>query len=248
MQINLLTDVGRTDDAQQQAASLGNMIPKSGADASQPMSSQIRFLYALASLANGDNMQMEQLIREESRLVSESSVRAVMDQAPLAVGPNIQLDLLPAAQGYTAYQALYQSPNRWANHEFMLAQSELSTWHNDLAEKRLKAILEAEPNVSLRPLICFYLEMLTGEPQQIASPEQQAAAAKAAAAAAQPAAPTTPTTGEPAVTPPVEAPVDPAATPAPVNPPATPEPPSTPAVETPAAPPEAVPAAEQKPE
>ena len=232
LRIGLLSDVGRTEDALRQAESLENMLAPTDA-----MAPQVRQMYALASLAIGDNVQFEKLLRQESRLVAESALKNILDQAPLVAYPGIQLDLLPAAQGYIAYHALYQSPERWTSHELMLAQSEMSTWHNEAAKTRLTAILEAEPNVSLRPLITFYLELLTGQPQQPISPEVQTAMDRAAAAAGaaspKPATDTSPappaeipSPGQP--TEPVRPPQPPAATPTDsVTIPAVPE--STPA-------------------
>ena len=218
LQIGLLSDVGRTEDALRLSETLHNMIPQTEAEVSQPMASQVRQLYARTCLANGDNAVMESAIRKESHLVAESTLRRVMEQAPLMTAAGIQLDLLPASQGYTAYQALYQAPETWASHEFMLAQSELSTWHNAAALARLKAILETEPNVSLRPLIAFYLELLTGKPLQPISPEQQAlmerAAATRSASSAAEAAKSPPVIGLP-VAPANSAEVKPATPPAP---------------------------------
>ena len=231
LRIGLLSDVGRTEDALRQAESLENMLAPTDA-----LAPQVRQIYALVSLAIGDNVQFEKLLRQESRLVAESALKSILDQAPLVAAPGIQLDLLPAAQGYIAYHALYQSPERWAMHEFMLAQSEMSTWHNDAAKTRLTAILEAEPNVSLRPLVAFYLELLTGQPQQPISPEMQAAMERAAAAAPKPA------TDTPPATPAAETPVQPTENPLPgkpcepVQPPQPPEATSTEPVKTPAVP------------
>ncbi len=228
LQIGLLLDVGRTEDALRQAESLVQMIPKSGPDAAGPIASQIRQMSAFACLAIGDNAQLETLLRQESQFVAETAVQNVMDQAPLAAVPGIQVDLLPATQGATAYQALYQSSELWASHEFMLAQSELSTWHNAAAKTRLTALLDAEPNVSLRPVIAFYLSMLTGKSQDPISPERHAAMQKAEAAGP------TPRIG-PAVAPAAGTPkppsVEPAKTPDPQ--PSTPPAPPTPTQSTP---------------
>lgn len=221
LRIGLLSDVGRTEDALRQAESLERMLAPTDA-----LAPQVRQVYALACLAIGDNAQFEKLLRQESRLVAESAVRNILDQAPLVSAPGIQLDLLPASQGYIAYHALYQSPERWANHEYMLAQSEMSTWHNDEAKARLTAILEAEPNVSLRPLMTFYLGMLTGQSQQPISPEMQAAMDRAAAAAG--VGSPKPATDSPPTTPTADAPVQPAKNPSPRNPPEPARPPQPP--------------------
>ena len=183
---------------------------------------------AFACLAIGDNAQLETLLRQESQVVAETAVQSVMDQAPLAAVPGIQVDLLPATQGATAYQALYQSSELWASHEFMLAQSELSTWHNAAAKSRLTAILDAEPNVSLRPVIAFYLSMLTGKSQDPISPERHAAMQKAEAAGP------TPRIG-PAVAPAAGTPKPPSVVPAktPDPQPSTPPAPPTPTQSTP---------------
>ena len=249
LQAGFLADVGRTEDALRQADSLVNMLPKSGPAAAQSYAVEMRLLAAMTNLAIGDNAQLETLIGLNSRLMSDAMLRNIMDQAPFAAGPSIQLDLLPASEGVTAYHALYQSPENWANDEMMIAQSEMSTWHNEAAKTRLQAILENQPNVSVRPLVAFYLQMLTGEQQQPMSPEMQSAMEKAAAAA-QKAGPEKPAEeGELEDAKPAEAtpvPASPAATPdpeAPVPPVAPPVPPASPP-----APPESTPLQDQKPE
>ena len=183
LRLELLSVVGRTEDALQEAESLNTMFTKSPEfNATQPLSvTQVRQMLALNGLAIGDNAQLETLFRKDSQLVAESTMRGVLEQVSLVSLPGIRLDLMPASQGATAYEALYLAPERWANVEFMLAQSELSTWHNAAAKTRLTALLEAEPNVSLRPLIALYLELLTGLPQQPFTPEQQAAMEREAA-------------------------------------------------------------------
>lgn len=113
---------------------------------------------------------------------AESAVRGLVDQAPLAVAPPAQIDLLIPGEGVTAFNALYQAANNRAGYELMLAQSELSGWHNDAAKARLQAILDEEPNVNQRALIAFYLELLTGERQQPFTPEQRAIMEKVEAA------------------------------------------------------------------
>ncbi len=184
LQIGLLLDSGKTEEALQQVESmLEKMIPKTGPEASQAFATEIRLLGAMANLAIGDNARAEELISQNARLMNESALRGVMDTAPLIAGPAMQLDLLSAAEGVTAYHALYQSPSNWAGDELMLAQLEMGTWKNEAAKSRLKAVLDNEPNVVQRPLIAFYLELLTGERQQPFSPEQQAAMQQAQAAA-----------------------------------------------------------------
>ncbi len=216
LQVSLLVDAGRTEDALTQAASLTTNLPKTGPEATLQIATDVRLMHALTCLAIGDNALLESLMSQESRLVSESALRGLLDQSPIMAAPGIQMDLLAAAQGITAYKALYEAPDRWASDEFMLAQSELSTWRNAAAQKRLQAILDTEPNVSIRPLIAFYLEMLTGEPQQPLSPEMQAAMQAAAAReAAQPGGQSTP----PGETPPnPQAPTPPQGQPAPLPP------------------------------
>ena len=247
LQAGLLVDVGRTEDALRQADALANMLPKTGPQAALSYAAEMRLMAAMTNLAIGDNAQLETLIGQNSRLMADSMLRSVLDQAPLAAGPSIQLDLLPASEGVTGYHALYQSPENWASDELMMAQSEMSTWHNEAAKTRLKAILESEPNVTVRPLIAFYLQMLTGEQQQPMSPEMQSAMEKAAAAAKsaepeKPAAAVVPEEGKPAPATPEPATPEPAT---PVETPASeaPVPPAT----TPA-PAESTPLPEQKPE
>ena len=268
LQVGLLLDCGRNEDALQQAESLENMLPKSGPEAAQPFVTEIRILTALANLSNGNNTRFEELIQMVSLASSESAVRGIVDQAPLAVAPSTQIDLLIPGEGVTAYNALYQAPNSLAGYELMLAQSELSAWHNQAAKTRLKAILENEPNVNQRALIAFYLELLTGEQQQPLTPEQQvimekAAAAREAEAKAKPEkdqktpADGTPAEDKPAAEKPTESPAatPPAAEPAaPVEstPPATETttPPASPTAESAPAPatPESKPAEEKQPE
>ncbi len=224
LRLELLNSVGRTEDALQEAESLDNMFTKSPEfNAAEPLTvTQVRQMHALYGLAIGDNAQLETLFRKDSQQVAESMVRSVLEQVSLASVPGVRLDLLPASQGATAFQALYLAPERWASEEFLLAQSELSTWHNQAAQTRLTAILESEPNISLRPLIAFYLELLTGKPQQPFSPEQQAAMEREAARGP------TPRIG-PAVAPaggtPQTPPAEPSKTPD-ANPTAPPPPPS----------------------
>lgn len=246
-QVGLLVDVGRTEDALRQAESLARMIPDSGPQASQRGATDIRLMYALSSLAIGDNTQMETLIGLESKLMSEATLGYVMNEAPLTLTTYDKLDLQAASLGYMASQALYTSPERWAHDEFMLAQSEISTWRNTAAMDRLQGILEAEPNVTLRPLIAFYLEMLTGEPQQPISPDQQAAMKKAAEAAkaAQPTGTAVPPTGDSPTTPPAE--TTPTKTPEATSPPSAPEA-QTPTPSAAPGPPESPPPVEPKPE
>ena len=264
LQVGLLLDCGRNEDALQQAESLENLLPKSGAEAAQPFVTEIRILTALANLSNGNNTRFEELIQMVSQASAESAVRGVVDQAPLAVAPSTQIDLLIPGEGVTAYNALYQAPNNLAGYELMLAQSELSAWHNEAAKTRLKAFLEAEPNVNQRSLIAFYLELLTGEQQQPLTPEQQVIMEKAAAEekAKQEKDQKTPAAGTPAVEKPAgEKPAEsPAATPpatepaapAESTPPATETitPPASPTAETAPAPavPESKPAEEKQPE
>ena len=182
LQVGLLLDCGRAEDAVQQAESLENMLPKTGPEAAQPFATEIRLMTALANLTNGNNTRFEELIRMVLEANEESAIRSVVDQAPLAVAPPAQIDLLIPGEGVTAYNALYQAPNNRAGYELMLAQSELSGWHNDAAKTRLKTLLDEEPNVNQRALIAFYLELLTGERQQPLTPEQQAIMEKVAAA------------------------------------------------------------------
>lgn len=271
VQVGLLLDCGRTEDAVQQAESLENMLPKSGVEAAQPFVTEIRILAGLANLSNGDNARFEELIQMVSQANSEAAVRGVVDQAPLAVAPAAQIDLLVPGEGVTAFNALYQYPNNRASYELMLAQSELSTWHNEAAMTRLKAVLDEEPNVNQRAPVAFYLELLTGERQQPLTPEQQAGMEKAEAAAKEaeekakqeqgeqkPAEkkPTEekPAEGPAATTPPVE-PAAPEASPAAPAEGASPAPeattpPATPPAETtpPPAVPESKPAEEKQPE
>ena len=252
LQVGLLMDSGRTEDALLQAESLVNMLAKSGPDAAQPFATEVRLLAALANLSIGDNARFQELIGQNSRLTSEAVVRGMMDQAPLVAGPSLQLDFLPAAEGVMAYQALYLSPENWAGDELMQAQSEMASWHNEAAKTRLKTVLENEPNVMLRPLIAFYLQMLTGEPQQPLSPERQAAMEKAAAV--RPIGPAeapviikpqdaAPTEAVPATTPPGETPTE---TPPASEVPATPD--AKPAEPAPPATPETTPVENPKPE
>ena len=183
LRLELLSDVGRTEDALREAESLNTLFAKSAEfNATQPLAvTQVRQMLALNGLAIGDNAQLETLFRKDSQLVSETTMRGVLEQVSLVSLPGIRLDLLPASQGATAYEALYRAPERWSSVEFMLAQSELSTWHNAAAKTRLTGILESEPNASLRPLVALYLELLTGQPQQPFTPEQQAAMEREAA-------------------------------------------------------------------
>ena len=182
LQVGLLLDCGRTEDAVQQAESLENMLPKTGPEAAQPLATEIRMLAALANLTNGNNTRFEELIQMVLQASAESAVRGLVDQAPLAVAPPAQIDLLIPGEGVTAFNALYQAANNRAGYELMLAQSELSGWHNDAAKARLQAILDEEPNVNQRALIAFYLELLTGERQQPFTPEQRAIMEKVEAA------------------------------------------------------------------
>lgn len=252
LQVGLLLDCGRTEDAVQQAESLENMLPKTGPEAAQPFATEIRILAALANLTNGNNTRFEELIQMVSQANSESAIRGLVDQAPLAVAPPAQIDLLIPGEGVTAYNALYQAANNRAGYELMLAQSELSSWHNDAAKARLKTILDEEPNVSQRALIAYYLELLTGERQQPFTPEQQSFMEKAAAAREieekanqsqdqKPPAAETPAEAQPAVDKPAESPPaeNKPASEKPAEPPAATTPPAEPATPAEGTPPAA---------
>lgn len=175
MQVNLLLDIGRTEDALQQAESLNRMIPKTGADAAQQMSNEVRMLTAISSLAIGDNSQFKSQVELNTRFMLESSIRTLLDQTPLTTGASIQLDLFPASSGMAGFHSLFQAPENQASDELLIAQSEISEWKNESAQKRLQAVLDADPNVSLRPLLTLYLGMLSGQPLDPVSPEQRAA-------------------------------------------------------------------------
>jgi hypothetical protein len=160
----LLLTCGRLEEALTAMGSLIQMMPERGYEASQPMGSELRNDYAMASLAIGDNIEAETRLRSEAELIQLRSVFELLDAPSTSARPALFKDLLPATQSLLGIQALVSVPDRWASTEFMMVQSELSTWRNGYAKDRLEKILKAEPNTSLRPMVEFYLTMLTGKP------------------------------------------------------------------------------------
>jgi tetratricopeptide (TPR) repeat protein len=248
-QVNLLMDVGRTEDALRQANSLAQVIPQAADQIGQPMASEIRLLNMLASLSVGDSAQVEKQLETESRIVTERSVQELLSQAPLAAAVGLQVDLQAASQALVSAQAINLSADRWSSLQYMIALSELSTGRNLAARERMKRILDTEPDNLSRPVIAFYIQLMFGEECDPLGPAMKAAleAMKKQAEANPPKRPIGP--AAPGAAPATAAPPsDPPAVSAPAAPPATdsgketpaapaPDSSSTPAPDSPAAPP-----------
>lgn len=170
LQVNLLMDVGRTEDALKEASSLSRVIPQNSAEVGQPMATDIRLLNTLACLSVGDNNQAEKQLDTESVIVAERSVQDLLSQTPLAMAVALQIDLQAASEAMVSARAVNATADRWASLQFMIAQSELSTGRIRAAEERMKKIIEAEPDNLSRPVIAFYLQLLTGKECEPLSP------------------------------------------------------------------------------
>lgn len=219
LRIGVLMDVGRTENAIQEAASLNQMIPQTSAEVGQPRASDIRVLNALANLSVGDNSQVEKLVETEARIVAESAIQELLSQAPMASAVSLQMDLLPASQAFVTAKAINTTADRWASLQLMIAQSELSTGRNRAALARLQLLLETEPDNLVRPVVAFYVQQLSGKECSPVSPEMLEMLKKASENA--PPAPSGPALMGPAPAGPAPA-APPAGTPAPETPPSTP--------------------------
>lgn len=191
---NWLIEVGRVQeglDAIEQSSSLGG-IPG------------LRENMATSLLVNGEYFRAIDVWREQLRETSMSSTQAALLTLPfLTLSPLwMGADQYPFTHAAAAGEIMGTVRNETAALTYQIGMTQMELGDLPAATRSLQQLLDNEPTTQLKPLLKFYLEMLTGkkteekkvepiEPEEVPSFEQEASAAE------EPAKPDAPDTKKP---------------------------------------------------
>jgi tetratricopeptide (TPR) repeat protein len=148
----LLTEAGRPRQASELLASLEVVLREYG-----PM--PWRSPTARTSLAIAEYGRAVQLWTEELNELKHRQMQSLMQPLPLVSSPQGW----PVRQIQLAWNALFELPEQAAALQFEVALCHLETGNVKAAESALREIVEANPETMLRPLVRFYLYLVTDE-------------------------------------------------------------------------------------
>lgn len=168
---SLLLANGRTEDAWEQLEGMQSLVDQAGAQ-NPGFVTQWRDVTATANLAANVPDRAADLYAEEAVDFNENSLRSLIFQPPAAAAPAPSLDIWPTITLSTHANALVRFPERWATVKLHEALIRIDQGNLEAATQALLAIYEGHPEFSLRSLVAFYLNLLTGETYEMLPPSQ----------------------------------------------------------------------------
>jgi tetratricopeptide (TPR) repeat protein len=148
----LLMEAGRTEEADETLRRLQGP----GEQFNLPL---WRAPAGLAALGNAEYGRAVVLLNEETKNLETQTLATLLQTIPLV---SIR-EGWPVQRTTTAMNALYQFPDEFADLQYNVALCHLESGQPAQATATFQRILETNPETPLRPLIRFYLELLTKE-------------------------------------------------------------------------------------
>lgn len=155
MQVVFLLEAGQAEEADEAARMMEEPAKQAGL-------SKWREAVALASLANADYDRAIQLWNEAAAEMEQSAFTRILFAAPPRVSGGNQPLPWPLSITNSALDYLYLRPDGVAALKLSVALVQLERGQFDEAAKTFRTVLEIDPEISSRPLVAYYLQLLTG--------------------------------------------------------------------------------------
>ncbi len=166
--------VGRFEEAWERLEGIESLFPPDDAGVAQAagLKSQWRLNTAIANMVRGDYERALTLWRAEASSLSRNSVRSMIESLPLTWTLPARHDLAGLSTSQVGAEVLYSFPERWAGTQFLIAVAEIERGDLSNARLALSEIQGKTPQVSIRPLVDYYHQLLTGKTApQLTAPE-----------------------------------------------------------------------------
>jgi len=165
LQAQVLLAVGRIEECWERLEGIESLFPPgmSGAPGANELKSIWRSNTAIANMIRGDVNRAVDLWKEEASQLSDSSVRAALDNVPISAALPPRQDLLAYIGNRVAADVLFTFPERWGSVQMLLAVSEIEHGRLSAAREAVKRIFDDAPRATIRPLAAYYYGILTGE-------------------------------------------------------------------------------------
>lgn len=167
-QTHVMMETGDLEKAHEIATGLDQYAQQSGI---KNWSSQL----AYSSLALADYSKAIQIWKKEAERVDQDQVYQLINHFPLVSFQPTQVSAnpWPLNQIVSSAEALYQTSESSSSHRFNAALSCLEAGQNKEAEKYLREILDQTPETPLRPLVRYYLILVSGEEVELLPPSER---------------------------------------------------------------------------
>jgi len=155
MYLRLLLEAGRAEEAYMVGAQLEAMSEQTGYQ-------QWRGGRAMTHLANGDYGAAIQLWKEQAELVDTAAFARLLGGLPPRIHPSSEVQW-PIGEILAAAQYVGQTARDVSNFLTTAGMIELEAGRREDSIATFRRALERDPETSDRPLVSYYLTMLTGE-------------------------------------------------------------------------------------
>jgi tetratricopeptide (TPR) repeat protein len=176
----LLLDAGRIEEAWEQTQGLESLA--SGADA--PGGVDWRTTAALTNAVSGGYAHAAELWQREAESRTASRVGSLigispagaptagLNTVPLVHSIPDMLDGRPLSRSILAFDVLMSHPAQWSLAQFNRAMAQLERGNSATAAGVLRNVLDSDPETPLRPVVGWYLSLLTGESIDLLPPSE----------------------------------------------------------------------------
>ena len=181
LQARLLIDVGRIEEATRQLENMERPILESAPFLLMDWS----YATAVANLAVGNYQRANELWNDQAERMTVTQLHSLLgfspqpgevpslSSNPMIYSPSFFQDMKPILRSRIFGDLLLSYAGRWSDIQVQNGLALLQQGRVEEATQILAAVLDSDPETEFRPLIAFYLTIVTGESPKFTSPSDE---------------------------------------------------------------------------